>query len=275
MKIIYHKDDLDGKCSAAIIYDKYPKSVLVPWNYTMPLPECEPGETVFMVDCCPNDLNDLIEYDKKCCLIWIDHHGSKIEESFDAGFNPAGIRREGIGACFLVWEYINKFDRVPYSVKLLAQYDVWDHSNPDCLPFQYGMRCIDNNPSSNIWEKVFWTGAALVINAVINNGKVVIEYQKEQWGTYIKECGFETEFEGLKVIACNLMLANSQLFDSVWDENKWDAMITFGWRDSQWIVSIYSTKDLNLSKNYASLYGGGGHAKAAGFNCKNLPFELK
>ena len=71
------------------------------------------------------------------------------------------------------------------------------------------------------------------------------------------------------------MLTNSQLFKTVWNPNKYDAMCVFGWRNGSWAVSLYTDKsDVDVSI-IAKAYEGGGHRGAAGFNCKILPFELK
>lgn len=90
---------------------------------------------------------------------------------------------------------------------------------------------------------------------------------------YAKTCYFETEIDGLKCLAINKMLSNSQLFDSVWDETKYDAMLMFGYRKGQWHVSLYSTKeDVDVSV-VAKKYGGGGHRGASGFQCA-YPFFI-
>jgi nanoRNase/pAp phosphatase (c-di-AMP/oligoRNAs hydrolase) len=69
-------------------------------------------------------------------------------------------------------------------------------------------------------------------------------------------------------------MTNSQTFDSVWDPEKYDAMLTFGWRRGQWTVSLYSVKqDVDVSE-VAVKHGGGGHKGAAGFQCTELPFRL-
>jgi nanoRNase/pAp phosphatase (c-di-AMP/oligoRNAs hydrolase) len=65
------------------------------------------------------------------------------------------------------------------------------------------------------------------------------------------------------------------MFDSKWNEDKYDIMVTFCRLPSQtWTVSMYTTKkNINVGK-LAKKFGGGGHTKAAGFQCKDLPFEL-
>jgi nanoRNase/pAp phosphatase (c-di-AMP/oligoRNAs hydrolase) len=60
------------------------------------------------------------------------------------------------------------------------------------------------------------------------------------------------------------------LFDSI--EEDYDIMIPFSFNGEEWNVSLYTKKDIDVGK-IAIKYGGGGHAKAAGFRCKELPFS--
>lgn len=113
------------------------------------------------------------------------------------------------------------------------------------------------------------------------------------------------ELLALKAIVVNLGHSNSKVFDSVWrKECKWcrgkgylvhkvenksvgckecnstgylepyDIMIAFVCRkDKLWNVSLYSTKPEIDCGEIAKTFGGGGHKGAAGFQCKELPFE--
>lgn len=75
-------------------------------------------------------------------------------------------------------------------------------------------------------------------------------------------------------IAVNLGHTNSKVFDSVWDESKYDLMITFVRRkDKLWNVSLYSTKEDVDCGAICKSFGGGGHFSAAGFTAKELPFD--
>jgi len=210
-------------------------------------------------------------------LIWIDHHKSAIEEHNEwlkAGNDVIlGIQRSGTGACQLVWEYLFPDKTVPTFIKLLAEYDVWDHSDPRTLCFQYGMRQFkDTSPENqDLWHSLFDVEEVQRITEI---GGVIIEYQNAENEKYIQACGFETVLDGLKCIAVNKLLTNSMLFTSVWDAKKYDAMLTFGLKNGQWTVSLYSDRDDIDVSGIAKARGGGGHKGAAGFQCKELPFNI-
>ena len=271
MLILFHKSDLDGHASGAILKYKYPEAKTFGMNYGDPLPEIIIGEQVFMVDfSLPTKEMDTLS--SRCNLVWIDHHKSAMEV-----VDPAipGLRKIGLGACSLVWQYC-EFDRmVPYAVMLLSEHDVWIHDNPDTLPFQYGLRMEDTQPGAPIWEMLLSGNSDVITDQIIKTGKVVLEYQIQSNTMYAESATFETELAGFRVIAQNKMLSNSQAFDSVFDPEKHDIMALFGWRHGQWSVSLYSAETGPDVSKIAVQYGGGGHAHAAGFGCDTLPFELK
>lgn len=278
MKCFYHSVDLDGHCSGAIVKYNFPECELIGINYgdKFPWEKILQNEIVYMVDFSLQPFDDMERLCKYANLIWIDHHESALNETLNRQFIIKGLQRNGIGACALTWEYINcSPDNMPMAIRLLAEYDVWNHSNPDTLPFQFGIRLHNTIPEQrmNFWEEIFYD-KDWVIKEIINDGKVILKYQSQENEKYCSACAFETELDGLKCIALNKMLTNSQLFDSVWNPDNYDAMLTFGWRKGSWTVSLYSTKsNINVS-TIAKNHGGGGHKGAAGFQCKELPFKL-
>jgi len=274
MLILFHKSDLDGHASGAILKYKYPEAKTFGMNYGDPLPEITIGETVFMVDF-SMPMDEMVDLNKRCNLVLLDHHKSFIDSCKEHNVKFSGIQRSGLGACALVWEYC-EFDRmVPYAVMLLSEHDVWIHDNPDTLPFQYGLRMEYTQPGAPIWEKLLSGNSDIIVDQVIKTGKVVLEYQIQSNTMYAESAAFETELAGFRVIAQNKMFSNSQAFDSVFDPEKHDIMALFGWRHGQWSVSLYSAETGPDVSKIAVQYGGGGHAHAAGFGCDTLPFELK
>jgi len=278
MKCFYHAADLDGRCSRAIIKHAHPDCKMIGINYgdEFPWESISTGvwEVVYMVDFCLQPFEDMERLSHMCNLAWIDHHKSAIEEVhkrwFTAYEQSLGI---GIGACALVWDHCHPGEARPKAVQLLAEYDVRDHHNPWTLPFQYGMRVENTDPSSSIWGFMLRPGSEDVMN-IVDAGHTVLRYVKRENRKYMDACGFETSLDGLRAIAINRMLTNSQMFDNVWDPVKYDVMLTFGFRAGQWTVSLYTDKDAVDVSVIAKAHGGGGHKGAAGFQCRELPFAL-
>lgn len=279
MKVFYHKSDLDGWCSAAIVATRYTNCELIGMDYgeDFPWSALIRGEEVFMVDFSLQPWEDMLRLNDMVDLTWVDHHKSAIE-SYDAQPFEADEATVVLGrteaACELCWDYLFLDVPMPKVVKLLGRYDVWDHQDDDVLPFQYGMRLWATDPaySLQIWERVLFGDFPVEI---LLAGEVILSYVQRENEKYINATSFELEFEGLRFIASNAQLTGSKLFDAKWDPDQYDAMLVFGWRNRQWNISMYSDKEgVDVSK-IAVKYGGGGHAGASGFQCDELPFELR
>ena len=286
MKCFYHSADLDGHCSGAIIKREFPQCEMIGINYGQEFPweKIEPGESVAMVDFTLQPFDQMERLNGICNLIWIDHHKTEVEEARNRGVNIQGIQRVGIGACALAWEWlqgqesVSVSDPIPEAVRLLAEYDVWNHSDPKTLPFQYGFRMFENTYPDNqrLWDD-FLDGSFTATEDAVSLGRDILIYEERQNAKFCKAYAFETELNGIKAIACNRGFTNSKLFDSVWDPSKYDLMVTFVRLkppSHKWTVSLYSTKPEIDCGLIARQFGGGGHKGAAGFQCAEIPFDM-
>jgi len=279
MKCFYHSADLDGHASGAIVKYIFPECEMIGINYGEKIPvdatTIGPGEVIFMVDYTLQPFDGMEKLEKWCTLTWIDHHKTAIDEAETREFNPLGLRRIGIGACELTWEFL-RADPVPEAIRLLAEYDVWNHADPKTLPFQYGFRFFENTLPDNqeLWETFLKDDKR--IDEVVKLGNILLTYDDRQNEKYCKTYGFESRFGSLSAICINKGMTNSKIFDSVYDPRKYDLMITFCRMKlpaHQWTVSLYSTKENVDCGELARQFGGGGHKGAAGFQCGALPFE--
>lgn len=299
MKCFYHSADLDGHCSGAIVKYFYPECEMFPINYGQDFPweKIQKNDWVYMVDFSLQPFDEMIKLNNLCNLVWIDHHATAIEDCRKSGVGFKGITGVGLGACALTWEYFalrvlfpDKHIELPWAVKLLAEYDVWNHEDNWTLPFQYGLRLKSTWPDEKlIWYDLF-TGGVDACRPYVEAGRTILEYEVQTNAKFCKAYAFETEFNwghkecpneypthSFKAICVNKGFTNSKVFDSVWDASKYDLMVTFcrlPLPKHQWTVSIYSDKaDIDCG-DIAKAFGGGGHKGAAGFQCKELPFDF-
>jgi len=302
----YHIGDLDGKCSAAIVrlsHDQEVELVGIDYGWKFPWEKITKDTHVIMVDFCLEPFEDMLRLRREAkSFIWIDHHKTAIAEYESAkeglfisdriSLSIDGRREIGTAGCELTWDHFRGGER-PLAVKLLGRYDVWDESahgwHDEILPFQYGMRNQDNGPEAPLWIELltpqYEDYESIAIQKIIEKGKIILAYEERQNELYVKVCSFETILaeplvvgkpcRQLRVIACNKALANSKLFDSVWDPEKYDLMATFYLqKKGTWKVSLYTTRaDVDCSA-IAKARGGGGHQKAAGFICSRLPWTI-
>jgi oligoribonuclease NrnB/cAMP/cGMP phosphodiesterase (DHH superfamily) len=278
---VYHRVDLDGQCSAAIVRRKYPDAIMVPYNYGDDIDLKQfIGHKVIMVDCALQPFERMVElaYLMSTELIWIDHHKTAIEEheklygEGDARAPYTAALKVGQAGCELTWGYFFPDEPMPRAVRLLGRYDVWDLSfDYDVLPFQFGMRQFSGNPDMGLWDQLFSDGARKPLEEIIKEGVVILEYV-DSWNKSACKSAFEATLDGLKCICLNVPRANSQVFESVWDKEKYDAMVAFhNGANKHWTVTLYTDKEGIDVGAIAKEHGGGGHLKAAGFQCDRLP----
>ena len=292
MKCFYHSADLDGHCSGAIVKYFNPDCEMIGINYGQEFPweSILPDETVFMVDFTLQPFDGMERLKKISNLIWIDHHKTEIENAAQRDFHCNGLQLIGKGACWLTWEYCMECEYtdqdIPLAVQLLAEYDVWNHSRPETLPFQYGFRMFPDTLPDNqeLWGKFF--SILVMLTDTVERGELILEYEKQQNEKFCKAYAFETLMPAypdnghvpptaFNAICVNRGFTNSKLFDSNYDPQKYHLMITFQRLKlpaQKWTVSLYSTRDDVDCGNIARSFGGGGHKGAAGFQCEELPF---
>lgn len=274
---LYHSRDLDGLCSGAIVKRAVPQAELIGYDYGEPLPEIPNGSVVIMIDV-SLPMKEMILLARRCHHFkWIDHHASAIG---DYNATPdlhdddkfTAILQNGIAACEIAWRHYFPDQAMPIGVRLLGEYDTWRNSDPnrwsDVMSFQFGMRVKVASPDS--FPEPFWQDDSAWVEGVVTQGDMILEYQA-QVNEKICKMSFEANFKGLRAICLNAGGFNSDVFKSVWDPEYHDIMLMFQYNGKIKLqtVSLYTLKDIDVSA-LAKEMGGGGHKKAAGFQCKNI-----
>ena len=297
MKCFYH-NDADGKCAgfwvanSAVMENLETPIEFVEMSYEKPFPmnAINPNERVYIVDysISPDEMRKLLQITED--VTWIDHHKTAIEKYDGFEYDIRGVRYDGIAGCMLTYCYLNcmtyggignilPFDismtkDAPVFTKLIADWDVWKFDyGDDTRKFITAFNSYDFRPESKEWDKFFYTGFcndSTFETELLKEGAAMIKYRDGWAKSYLERFGFETEFEGLKCFAVNLGNCNSEYFKSL-PEGKYDAFMPFAFNGEKWTVSMYSTTH-DIS-DICKKHGGGGHAKAAGFTCVELPFK--
>lgn len=266
MTIIYHSKDLDGWCSAAIGKKKWPDATLIGYDYGDPLPEI-PNDDVIVVDVSmPMKLMGTLASKSKS-FIWIDHHKSAIEEYeklFPSRRFPS-LLKIGVAACELMWSYCFPNSPVPKPVQLLGAYDVWRNEDlvywgTQVVPFQYGMRSICGSAETFPMQAL---SDEFNTEDVIKYGVGVLAFTSNE-NRNLSKYAFTKKVGKYTAVCLNTNRFSSMTFDYAYQADKHDLMLPFMWDGRLWRCSLYTTKDIDVSA-IAKQYGGGGHAKAAGF----------
>jgi len=270
--------DMDGYCSGAIarkyFVEKYRSAntfvEVKITNHNRPFDFTQVStDTVVVLDFSfkPDDMMRL----KQICqhLIWIDHHATAITDMDRLNFNPAGVRDTTKAACELAWEYFFPTRPTPMIVKLIGDADINSGMFlPDSAHLSYALYgLMDLRPYHNAmptWNMLFENED--IVKTKITDGKAISESADLYHSLIIKECSFETELLGYKVLACNTR-GNGKLYDNLSNKGEYYALVTFIWQENikQWRFSIYSPNQINDVSLIAKEFGGGGHPFAAGF----------
>ena len=297
MKCFYH-NDADGKCAGFWVFqcagmtDIHGHCDFIEMSYEKPFPmnTINPNEQIYIVDYSiyPDEMRELLKITTD--ITWIDHHKTAIEKYDGFEYYIRGLRYDGIAACMLTYCYLNHMTRcgfgdikpfdismtkdAPMFTKLIADWDVWKFDyGDDTRKFITAFNSYDFCPESKEWGKFFYTGFCndpTFETELLEEGAAMIKYRDGWAKSYLERFGFETVFEGLKCFAVNLSNCNSEYFKSL-PEGKYDTFMSFAFNGEKWTVSMYSTTH-DIS-GICKKHGGGGHAKAAGFTCVELPFK--
>lgn len=258
-------------------------------------------ESVYFVDCSPN--KELLDYiiSKSGSVFIIDHHISKkemLEELFEANkiegmfYNGASaslitycwgkmIKEEGKTVQevkdFLDWfgnsrENQEKSD-VPFSIKLVNSWDIWNGMYIDAEPFKIAFEASNFKPLDiSKLKKILYNDR--IVSTTIDKG-YIMKTQITSWGNlFMERYGYEVNYKKNRFFVANLGNGNSKYFgDRIKD---YDAVIAYCFNGELWTFSIYSdsSKDFDCSE-FAKKFNGGGHKKAAGFRTDKFPTWLK
>lgn len=277
--VIYHKADLDGVFSAAIFKD-YEQSkgddvVLFPYNYNEAIPVLDGFDKVVVVDMSFDGKTEevLDGWEKKGMdVVWIDHHRTAVvdKNGEPVAMETKGLRMVGKGAMELSWNYLYPETRVPQLIKYLSAYDVWDMKRfpwEDTYAIETAMQA---KVGLDVDRAMIAIDSRWDMKKLIELGNRIIQAKKSAWEGYCMMFAFEGKLAGRNAVFMNTNAFSSEVFESVWDEEKYDVMVPFCVEPNGNVrFSIYTTKEGVLANEIARMFGGGGHDKAAGFSITN------
>ena len=284
----FHHDDLDGKCSGAIVKHHYPDCEMISMDYEKDFPfnTIQPEEKIWIVDFSlqkPGEFKKLCDIVGKENIVWIDHHQTSIKKIEKEGITDLkGHRADTIpSASILTWNFINAPETIPLpsALRAINTWDTWKHDdNPVILNFICGMGAYNTDPENPIWEKLLYTKKESLFETIRKKGSTIRSFTEISNKEYIEKFGFEVQFDSeefkkYRGLACNVGNGNSKTFGSKIKE--YDLVITFISNGEKYAVRMYTEKTYLKMNKIAVEYGGGGHPQAAGFECKKLPFSRK
>jgi oligoribonuclease NrnB/cAMP/cGMP phosphodiesterase (DHH superfamily) len=279
--LILHHSDFDGYCSAAIAKLKNPDYETISLDYGMDLEKVIPWDkvkngNVILVDYTLEPFEYMIKLNNLAKdFTWIDHHHTSIVEANKLGLeNVKGIRKNGVAACQLSWEYYFPDEKMPDTVYLIACLDIFNLIDDRIFAFNYGLESYETEPVKNfeIWKELLTSNN--LFDKILSEGKAIERYVKQQDAEIAEKNCFLVDFEGFKFLALNTAKKRSLQFDAVKDKYEFDAFLTFKYANGMWNYSLYAGENQNIDLSVvAKKYGGGGHKVACGFHTSSLVLE--
>ncbi|MCK9324171.1 MAG: DHHA1 domain-containing protein [Bacteroidales bacterium] len=289
MKCFYH-NDLDGQASAFCVFAwvgnrSNKQGEFIPINYDMAFPfdSIEKDEQVWIVDysISPDEMRKLLKITQD--VVWIDHHKTAIEKYSNFESPIRGIRKDGEAGCVLTWKYIHwwtargegkeNFSKenpdipVEKFIDLVGDRDIWAWKYGDeTKNFFNGSGLYNTDPDGDFWWDCMTKPDFM--KRVQEEGKTIQRYKDMSDIGLNKRLGYAVEFEGYNCFAINRTCSSDRLQENM---DKYDIGIPYIHKHNGYTVSLYSKKDIDVSE-IAKKYGGGGHKKASGFQCDELPW---
>lgn len=277
--LVIHHNDNDGICSAAIVnyFESDCTMHSINYGYDIPWKLIKRAKRIYMVDFGLQPFSEMIKIKEMLGeeFIWIDHHKTAIDDMNNSGQKFRGIQEIGEAGCELTWRWFDQSTPIPKAVRMLGRYDVWDLDyHEDVLPFQSGVHFLQPEADESIFWGILFEECESHYQNILEKGKFCLEYKTKMNTSYCKSHSFDIEWEDHRFLCANSLSNNSALFDTKFDWYSYDAVLTFGFSNGGWTISMYTNKPNIDVGVIAKRNGGGGHVGAAGFKCKELPFEL-
>ena len=319
-KVFYH-GDMDGKCSAAIVqraladtHDVEVEAINYDYDSTKLVADLRDSDVsaedeIYFVDFTPRmeDI-DFLWDDLGLRITILDHHQSalvKFQKHAYANCDDIDIVTAGVfthhdygfhcvydtsmAGCQVTWEHFHTGEPMPEVVRLLGNYDIWNHEDPKVYPCQLGFSLVDCEVDSpegtKLWDMLLGpqtkeeNGVTLVNSAldqIISMGTIAHQYKQEMDRRTVRS-GFVQKLGDLTFYLVNSLVTDSYAYDQVKKDiaDSVDAFGCFTYNGTTWQFSLRrKSGDTTTAVNkVAELFGGGGHPGAAGFHTNSLPWD--
>lgn len=254
--VIYHSDCVDGFGAAYSAWRALgDRAVYVPAKYGQSPPDVT-GKNVLIVDFSYSRDILLQMRERARSILVLDHHKSAMEDLEGLDFVQFDMTCSG---AMLSWALFHPDENPPQFIRYIQDRDLWQWRLPSSREFSAGMSLIPHT-----FEAYIVCEHEYAVQQVINRGSTVLSYIDRQVEWLCKRAANRR----LKVaphLRCGVL--NSPVWQSELGAKICeDFDVGIVWNlDHKWKVSMRSRSGVDIS-GIARLFGGGGHAQAAGFS---------
>lgn len=257
--VIYHANCSDGFGAAYAAWTRLGDTAeYVPAHYGNPPPDVT-GKAVYILDFSYPRETLLRMYAAAKTLVILDHHKTAQADLAGLPFTKFDMTKAG---CQLAWEHFRPGEAIPVALQHVADRDLWQFKHPDTRAFCFGLRTLPFDFS--VWG--------------------TLNYDQTLFIGQVLQGAFDQEVAGLVAQASPLTLAGEQGLAvnctpkyaselggllAVQEGAAFGCTYCYSGADKKWWYSLRSRGDFDVSE-IAKIYGGGGHATAAGFASTQL-----
>lgn len=258
MIIIYHADCIDGFTSAWIGHKVYPNAVFLAKQYGDTPPDVTDQDVLIVNFSFPRQtLIDM--YKKAKTLTVIDHH--KTAQAALNGLDYCLFDMCHSGAK-MTWDYLFKDQPTPKLIQYTEDRDLWHWLLPKSQEISAYLATLPRTWEA--WDTVYNRLENGEMNTIVELGEVALRVIDQYVSTNAPKAR-KIFLAGYTVPYINTTYATSELLNKLAE----NAPFAVGWfqrNDGKFTYSLrsYGESAIDVS-TIARSYGGGGHAKAAGF----------
>jgi oligoribonuclease NrnB/cAMP/cGMP phosphodiesterase (DHH superfamily) len=265
--VFYHHPCSDGYTAGWVVRRKYPNAEMRGAAYGItPLPEDILGRDVVLVDFSwkRQDMITLLERARR--VVVLDHHESARDElaglvelfpqdtgSFHVEFDMA---RSGAR---MAWDYFFPGYPAPDLVRYVEDRDLWRKTLPNTE--EYNARVRITRMTWDEWDRL----NTMTVEEMVREGRPLVRQQEALVQSIVSQA-LPGTFQGFKALFANSPLYQSEAGNALAQRPECEvAVVWFQDRDGRFRYSLRSVEGGPNVATLARTYGGGGHARAAGF----------
>jgi len=282
MICIYDSTTFDGVCAAAIVKRKFAKVKLLPFNETNTPPwqliKTDAESSVFILGCA-FDMQIMKQLVDSAKVTWAVHHKNLIDASVAIGLIASTHLTSTIkSTCQLIWEHLYPYEEVPPGIEAISA-DAVHNDLHQSKEYITGLSTYwDLKPSDDIWGNLLHPSSKLSYQDVIERGKNVLAYKRNEFARQANVACFSTYFHGHRALVINSQDVDIEVFQKAAcnDTAPFTLYIAFAWMKDAWHCTLYpSSSSCSFDVgDIAKAYNGEGTKEKASFACDEIPFAL-
>lgn len=284
--ILYH-GDLDGIVAAGVVLSSLPEEQR---RRVLPI-RSDYGKTEFLGGKIVDQINhteievplhstawvvdfslpkaQVLQLQRVANVIWIDHHPSAIEKLESIAHTLPGMRSLDRSGCGLAWQFLHSGREMPDLVRYVEDRDLWRFSLGEATNrYTSGALIRLRTP----WDVLPLLESNAATEEILTAGGYIEAYRRGSEQTAMTRFATARSFRSnLRVAYLNLP-GNGDVGEALCTKFSADIAVCYVVRRNREIsVSLYSSQ-YNVEP-IARIFGGGGHAGAAGFSWRNLDID--